>query len=196
MGALNDRGAALIDVIFTAGLIALVSSIAIPVLQASRQYDQARSASRFLAARLQHARTEALRRNATVAVRFDPDDSNRFGVYVDGDGDGVLETDITRGVDRQIAAEARFSDYAEGMAFRINQDVLEPETGAALAAGADPLRLGRSTLVSFSPLGSATSGTLYLAAATGPQMAVRILGATSRMRVLRYDRSTRQWLEE
>ena len=196
MRVLNDRGAALIDVIFTAGLIALVSSIAIPVLQASRPYDQARSAGRFLATRLQQARTEALRRNASVAVRFDPDDTDRFGVYVDGDGDGVLESDITRGVDRPLLAEARFSDYAEGIAFRINQDVLEPETGTALAAGADPLRIGRSTLVSFSALGSATSGTLYLAATTGPQMAVRIFGATSRVRLLRYDRTTRQWREE
>jgi Tfp pilus assembly protein FimT len=194
--ARNDRGAALIDVIFTAGLIALVSSIAIPVLHASRPYDQARSAGRFLAARLQQARTEALRRNASVAIRFDPDDTDRFSVYADGDGDGVLESDIARGVDRLICAEARFSDYADGIAFRLNQDVLEPETGIALAAGADPLRIGRSTFVSFSPLGSATSGTLYLAATAGPQMAVRIFGATSRVRLLRYERTTRQWREE
>lgn len=192
----HQRGAALIDVVFTAGLVAVLSGIAIPMLHASRQHDEARAAARFLAARFQQARVEALRRNTSVAVRFNPDDLDRFAVYVDGDRDGVLESDITRGVDRVIGAEARLSDYAGTIALRINQDVREPETGVALSAGADPLRIGASTLLSFSPLGSATSGTVYLAGPAGPQMAIRILGATSRMRVLRFDAGDRQWHEE
>lgn len=188
-----ERGAALIDVVFSAGLIAVLSGIAIPMLHGPRQHYETRAAARFLAARLQQARVEALRRNTAVAVRFDSGDLDRFGVYVDGDRDGVLESDISRGVDRLISAEARLSDFTGAVALRINQNVVEPETGVALGAGADPLRIGSSTLLSFSPLGSATSGTLYLAGPTGPQMAIRILGATSRMRVLRYDASTREW---
>ena len=196
MGAPHERGAALIDVVFSAGLIAVLSSIAIPLLHASRQHDAARSAARYLAARLQQTRVEALRRNVAVALRFDPVDVDRFGVYVDGDGDGVLESDITRGVDVRIGGEGRLSQYAGTIQLRINQEIAEPETGDALAAGSDPLRIGRSTLVSFSPLGSATSGTLYLADVAGPQMALRLFGATSRMRVLRFDPATRQWVEE
>jgi hypothetical protein len=196
MGVLHQRGAALIDLIFTAGMIAVLSGIAIPMLHASRQHDQARAAARFFAARLQQARVEALRRNTTVAVRFDPDDPDRFGIYVDGDRDGVLESDIGRDIDRVISSEVRLSDYTGNVALRINQPIVEPDTGVALAAGADPLRIGASSLLSFSPLGSATSGTLYLPAPTGPQMAIRILGATSRMRVLRFDAGVRQWREE
>jgi hypothetical protein len=196
MGAPHDRGAALIDVVFSAGLIAVLSSIAIPLLHTSRQHDAARSAARYLAARLQQTRAEALRRNVAVALRFDPGDVDRFGVYVDGDGDGVLESDITRGVDVRFGDEGRLSHYAGAIRFRINQEIAEPETGDALAAGSDPLRIGRSTLVSFSPLGSATSGTVYLADIAGPQMALRIFGATSRMRVLRFVPAARQWVEE
>jgi hypothetical protein len=166
------------------------------MLHASRQHNAARAAARFVAARLQQARVEALRRNSTVAVRFDPDDVDRFAVYVDGDRDGVLQSDIANGTDPSIAADARLSDYTGEVTLRINQDVVEPETGLAIARGSDPLRIGASTLVSFSPLGSATSGTLYLAAPAGPQMAIRILGATSRMRVLRYDAGDRQWREQ
>lgn len=196
MGAPKNRGAALIDVVFAAGLIAVLSGMAIPMLHASRQHDAARSAARYLAARLQQARVEALRRNVSVAVRFDPADLDRFGVYADGDGDGVQENDITRGVDALIAPEARLSDYTGPVVLRVSQDVVEPDTQAPLAAGSNPLRIGRSTLLSFSPLGSATGGTLYLAATAGPQMAVRIFGATSRMRVLRFDAAARQWREE
>jgi hypothetical protein len=53
--------------------------------------------------------------------------------------------------------------------------------------------VGRSSLISFSPLGTGTSGTLYLAADEGPQMALRIFGATGRMRVLRFEEPTGQW---
>lgn len=194
--ACSEKGATLIDVVFGAGLIAVLSSIAIPMLHASRQHDETRAGARFLAARLQQVRVEALRRNTSVAIRFDPEDLDRFGIYVDGDRDGVLEGDISRGIDQLIAPEARLSDFTGAVALRINQNVVEPDTGVALAPGADPLRIGSSALLSFSPLGSGTSGTLYLAGLAGPQMAIRILGSTSRMRVLKYDARNRQWREE
>ena len=108
----------------------------------------------------------------------------------------MLQSDIDHGIDQSIAPAARLTDYLGLITLRINRDVPEPETGAPLTAGSDPLRIGRSTLLSFSPLGTATSGTLYLAAPAGPQMAVRILGSTGRMRVLRFDTTTRQWRED
>jgi hypothetical protein len=188
----NQRGAALIDVVFTAALVAVLSGIAIPMWHATRQQGEARAGARYVAARLQQIRIEALKRNVAVAVRIDPTDLDRIGVYADGDGDGVLESDIDRGIDRLIEPESRLSDHTP-IALRIAQDVPEPDTGTLLTAGSDPLRIGRSALVSFSPLGSATGGTLYLAGTTGPQMAVRILGATGRIRVLRFDAASRQW---
>ena len=174
----------------------VLAGMAIPMVHATRQHDAARTAARLLAARLQQARLEAARRNVTVAVRFDPEDLDRFGLVADGDGDGVLESDVTRGVDYPIGSASRLSDYVRDMGLRVNQDVPEPDAGGTIAAGSDPLRIGRSTVLSFSPIGSATSGTIYLAGRTGPQMAIRILGATGRMRVLRFDAASRQWHED
>ena len=196
MGGPADRGAALIDVVFTVGLVAVLSGIAIPSMQSAREFRAARSGARYLAARLQHARMESLKRNVSVAMRFDPTDPNVFAVYADGDGDGVLQSDIDQGIDPLMTAEARLTDYLGPITLRINRDVPEPESGAPLAAGSDPLRFGRSSLLSFSPLGTSTSGTLYLAAPGGPQMAIRILGSTGRMRVLRFDTAARQWRED
>jgi type II secretory pathway pseudopilin PulG len=196
MGGCANRGAALVDVVFTVSLVAVLSGIAIPSMQSARDVRAARSAARYLAARLQQARTESLKRNVVVAVRFDPDDQDRFAVYRDGDGDGVLQSDIDHGIDALITPEARLTDYVGPITLRINHDVPEPETGAPLAAGGDPLRIGPSTLLSFSPLGSSTSGTLYVSAPTGPQMAIRIFGATGRVRVLRFDTAAGQWRED
>jgi type II secretory pathway pseudopilin PulG len=196
MGATGHRGAALIDIVCTTGLIGVLCAIALPTLNAARESNAAHSAAMFVAARLQQARIEALRRNATVAVRFAPEELNRFAVYVDTDGDGVLASDIDAGIDATIAPEARLSDFIGNVGLRINRNILEPETGASLAAGSDPLRIGRSSLLSFSPLGNATSGTLYLAGETGPQLAIRIFGATGRLRVLRFDEARRPWRED
>jgi hypothetical protein len=48
------------------------------------------------------------------------------------------------------------------------------------------LRIGRGNIVSFSPLGSSTTGTLYLSNDYGLVYAVVILGSTGRVRVARY----------
>jgi hypothetical protein len=195
MGAPHQRGAALVDVVFTLGLVAVLSGIAVPTWHATRQQGAARAGARYVATRLQHARIEALKRNVTVALRIDPADLDAFAMYADGDGDGVLETDIARGVDPPIEPARRLSDYTT-VALRIVRDVPEPEGGATLAAGSDPLRTGSSSLLSFNPLGGGTSGTLYLAASEGSQMAVRIFGATGRTRVLRFDVASARWSEE
>ena len=63
----------------------------------------------------------------------------------------------------------------------------------ALAPGDDPLKIGNTSLLAFSPMGSATGGTLYVAAHRGPQMAIRVFGATGRVRVLMFDAPTQQW---
>jgi hypothetical protein len=192
MGAPGQRGAALLDVVFTAGLVAVLSGIAIPTWHATREQRVARAGARFVAQRLQHVRIEALKRNVCVALRIDPDDFDRVGVFADGDGDGVVESDIARGIDVPIEPDARLSHYTD-VTLRLARTVPEPETGEVLSAGSDPVRIGRSALLTFSPLGTATSGTLYLAATSGPQMAVRILGATGRTRVLQFDPASRQW---
>jgi hypothetical protein len=55
------------------------------------------------------------------------------------------------------------------------------------------LRIGASQFVSFGPGGTGTSGTLYLSTREGRQLAVRLLGATGRIRVLAFQPATGHW---
>ena len=57
---------------------------------------------------------------------------------------------------------------------------LPPERG--LLSG-DPVRFGVSDILSFSPLGTATPGTFYLAGDAG-QAAVRVTGGSARVRLM------------
>ena len=65
--------------------------------------------------------------------------------------------------------------------------------GAAVSPSADGVRFGSARLVSFSPTGGATAGTLYLAHRTGAVVAVRVTGTTGRIRMWRFDRGAWQW---
>jgi hypothetical protein len=189
----HSRGAALLDVIFTCGLIAILASIAIPSLHASRDRDAALLAARHLGSQLNWLRVEAIRRNRAVALRFDPNEVGRVHPFVDGDGDGVREQDIVNGVDQALAPPRSVSDTFAHVAFRVALPVPEPDGQGIVAAGSDPVRIGNSNFVSFSPLGTASSGTIYLAGRAGTQVSVRIFGATGRIRVLRFDTLGGTW---
>ena len=94
----------------------------------------------------------------------------------------MLQRDIDTGLDPSIGGWAWLDQHARGVSLRINQPVPTSVEDRALRPGDDPLRIGRTSLVVYSPFGSSTSGTLYVAAAQGPQMAVRLYGATGRTR--------------
>lgn len=192
----STRGAALVDLVFSCSFVGVVAAIAIPTVHATRDRDATRVAAQYLATRIQVVRLEALKRNTTVSLRFDPIELGRVGVYVDGNGDGVLQRDIDAGTDYPLAPDIRLADHFSSVAFRIANDVPDPDGNQTLAAGSDPIRLGASNFLSFSPLGSATSGTVYLAGQAGTQVCVRVLGSTGRLRVLWFDAASRAWRQD
>ena len=192
----GSGGAALIDLICACALIAVLAAIAIPSVQASRDRNATRLAARHLANKLQLLRVEAVRRNRIVAMRFDADDLGRYGAYIDGDGDGVLQADIDVNIDPPLETISHLRHFFSTVALRVALALPLPEGGGMLAADSDPIRIGNTNLVSFSPLGSSTSGTLYVAGSDGSQMCVRLLGTTGRIRVLWFDRASAAWRQE
>jgi type II secretory pathway pseudopilin PulG len=196
-GALWDRrGAALIDLVFSCALIAVLAAIAIPSLQASRDRDATRMAARHLANTFQLLRVDAVRRNRSVAMRFDPGNLGRYATYMDGDGDGVLQGDIDQAIDPLLDPGAHLDDFFSTVSLRVALPLPTPDGAGTLPVEADPIRIGNTNLVSFSPLGSSTSGTIYLAGREGSQMCVRLLGSTGRVRVLWFDRASASWRPE
>jgi hypothetical protein len=191
-----DRGAALVDVICACAVVGTIVGISIPNALAIRERDEGRLAARHLAARLQMLRLEALKRNRAVALRLDPADLGRVSAYVDGDGDGVSQRDVDAGVDAPLPGVARLTEQFGGVDVAIAHDVPDPDGSGTLVAGSDPVRIGSSNFVTFSPLATATSGTVYLAGRRGPQVCVRILGSTGRVRVLWFDAGAQSWRDD
>jgi hypothetical protein len=54
--------------------------------------------------------------------------------------------------------------------------------------------LSGTNILSFSPNGTATSGSVYVVGRDRTQWVVRVLGVTARARVLRFDRTNSTWV--
>lgn len=170
---------------FVAGLVAVVCAIAVPQVLATIDRSRGYIAVRYLGARVALARTLAVSHGAAVALRFDQGPGGiTFSAYRDGNRNGVRSADIARKIDRLIDPPVLLAEQFPGV-----EIALAPGT-----PGDDPVQLGRTNILSFSPSGTATSGTIYVRGRDGTQWAVRVLGATGRTRVLRYVPRTGEWV--
>jgi type II secretion system GspH-like protein len=151
------------------------------------------AAAGYLAGRMAAARLEAVKRSACVAIRFvQQADGYWLQSFVDGNRNGVLTRDITNGIDPPLTANERLDYHFSGVEFGIQPNVIGIDPGPFNAS--DPIQIGSSTLLSFSPTGSSTSGTLFIRGLRGHQFAVRILGATGRTRIFEFNFERHLWL--
>lgn len=190
---MESKGYSLLEVLMAITVMVIVGGAAIPLAHSSVDRSRAIGAARYVAGRMAMARFEAVRRSAYVAIRFiEQEDAYWLQAYVDGNRNGVLTRDIARGIDLPITANERLDYHFSGVQFGIQPDVAGIDPGAFNAA--DPIQIGSSTLLSFSPNGSSTSGTVFLHGLRGNQFAVRVLGATGRTRILEFNFGSGLWL--
>jgi type II secretory pathway pseudopilin PulG len=190
-GARN--GYSLLELLFALGLIATLSGMAIPSLMTALDEQRTVGAVRYLAMRIQRARVEAISRGANTAIRFVPLGAGyAYRAYVDGDGDGVRSDDIADDVDRPLGPLERLSDNFAGVEFGVLPGLPPVEPGGALP-GSDPIRFGTSDVLSYSALGTSSSGSLYVLGSGRTQYVIRVFGDTGRTRILRFEVSSRQW---
>lgn len=184
-------GYTLLELLLVVSLAATLATISVPLASSTVDQLRAASAARYVAGRLARTRLDAIRRSTTVALEFtQAGDDFRITTVVDGNGNGVRTTDITRGVDTRFGRGERLDEQFAGTAFGLLPGVPDMDGNPASTSG---VRIGATPFLSLSPDGTATSGTLYVRSRRG-QYAVRVLGATGRVRVFRYDARARRWI--
>jgi hypothetical protein len=167
------------------GLVAVITAAAVPQALASLDHDRAVVAARYVASRMRLARMQAVSRSATVALRFDEGaQTTALASFIDGNHDGVRTQEIHAGVDRLLdAAVPLGSLFPGGLG-----------SHAAVDRGDAVGRPDVRTLVSFTPAGTASSRSVYVTGRDGSRYAVRVLGATGRTLLERYEPSRGRWL--
>lgn len=186
-------GYSILELLFVVALAVTLTAVAIPQVLAGVDGARARGAARYLATRFYDARSEAAARSTSVGLRFEPDGTGfRFTTYIDGNGNGIRTADIQRRIDPAMKGPERLRDQFAGVDFGVLPGLPAIDSSSD-PPGSDPIRIGTSRIVSFSPIGSCTSGTVYLLGRNAQQYAVRLLGETGRIRVLRFDAGTGKW---
>jgi len=189
----NNRGYSLIEVLVVLTVIVTTAAAAVPLALNGLDRSRAAGAASYVANRLMLARLDAVKRSKFVAVQFVlRPDGYWIGTYADGNGNGVLSRDISRGVDVAVGPEQRLDQQFPGVTFGICAGVPPVATGDALNP-ADPIQIGSSSLMSFNPNGSSTAGTLYIRGSCPNQFAVRVLGVTARTRIFHFDAADGRW---
>lgn len=95
----------------------------------------------------------------------------------DGDGDGLRRSDLRSGADVFLEDPQYLERRFPGLSPGLPRGVPTVSGGSHGVAG---VAFGRSMLLSLSPEGGATSGTLYLRNRHGDAVAVRVYGPTGR----------------
>jgi len=180
----RERGFSLFELLVVIFIVGVMAAVSLPHLRAYAVEAHLLGAGRVFAGEFRKARSIAIRSNVYTAIRFETQNGIDFySTYQDGNRNGVRASDIASGVDRRIAGPIRLDAGAADVRVGINPNVPAPPPEHGILDPTDPIRFGSSNMLSFSPLGTATPGTFYLAGET-LQAGVRVTAGSSRVRLM------------
>jgi type II secretory pathway pseudopilin PulG len=190
---MRTAGFTLLELVFVVGLVTTVSAAVVPSVSTAIDHYRTLGAVRYVASRLQRTRMDAVTRGFNSAMRFTvTGTAYTFSVYVDGNGDGVRSADIDRGIDRLMLGPEQLSEQFAGVEFGALPGIPAVD-GSSSPPGSDPIRIGSARMASFTPVGTSTSGSLYILGPHHAQFVVRIYGETGKTRILEFNTRTRVW---
>lgn len=194
----SRNGFTLPELVVVLALSGLLLAAAAPALASLRSGARCAAGARVLAASFQDLRFRSVAQRRFHALAFARDARGWYWhVARDGNGNGVRSAEIRRGTDPVVSGPHRLDDRVERVRPGFPQGgpfPAVPPSRGWLDRLDDPVRFGRSDLVSFSPLGRSSSGTVYLTDGAGALWAVVLYGPSTRVRVWRYDREGARWV--
>jgi len=191
------RGTSLPELLVVLLILGLVSSLSLPALRDLLAEEGLATAAREVSAVLTAARERAVFQGADVGVKWISSGGDLvLSVYQDGNGNGVTTADIRKGIDRLVAGPYWLRGKYPGISFSFvpGFDGLDPG-GAPIGDLADPLRFGRSDICSFSPLGKASPGSVYLSNRQRRQAAVRVTPLNAKIQIFTWHGKKLKWIK-
>jgi len=188
----SRQGFTVIELLFAIALGIVLTALALPTGADALDDMRARGAARYVSGRIAAARLGAINRSKATGLRFLPSSPDyEFSTYIDGNGNGLRTADILARVDTSLVPARQLGSDFRGVHFGLTIGI--PDVDGVRNSAADGVRIGTARILTVSPDGTATSGTLYVQGARA-QYAVRVLGATGRTRVLKYEPGSRSWV--
>lgn len=194
----KSSGYTLVDILMVLAILGFAALVIYPPFVRTTSALRLKMAAQQMAGALRLARAYAIRHNANVAVKFrtDGDGTVTYALYRDGDGDGVRNRDLESGTDPEVWAPRQLHYFNGHVRVGIppGRPPRHPGNPARrLTQTDDPIKFNRSDLASFSPLGTATPGSIYLTDGYRHLMAVRTYHVSGKVTILTYDEASETW---
>ena len=191
----KEHGYSLADMLVVLAIIGMSVGVALPSFNSLRRRSAVRTAAAEIRAMFQEARMRAISSGNNSGFRFTKFGSEwRYAEYIDGDKDGLRNDDIATGIDRPLFPPRPVLMLDRGAATIgvLTKTIPDPD-GDKLTPTSSPIQFGRSQICSFSAMGECTPGTIYLIDGLGGIYAIRVYGATAKIRTLRWNDAKRKW---
>ena len=189
----RNSGFTLIELLLAVAIIGTLTVMAIPQGFRAAGDLRTREAAQYMARRLASARFQAIKRSTAHGFRFEPvGEDYRLTLVADGNRNGLRTAELLSGIDRTLGDPELLGGHFGGVGLGLWDGV--PDADGLPAGGTDGVRFGVSKLVALNADGSCSSGTLYIRGPARSQYAVRLLGATGRIRLLKFDAARGLWI--
>jgi competence protein ComEA len=191
------NGYQLVELVVALAMLAMTALLVVPPVLSMSAAVRVDLAAHELAAALYEARALARTRSTYVGLKLRTQGGHvTFACYADGNNNGVRTAEIDRGVDRRLTPVRLFAYFGPHVSLgfppgRAPRDPDEPRR--RLDRLDDPIRFNGSDIASFGPLGTSTPGSFYVTDGRRQLVAVRVLGMTGRVRILRWDPDADAW---
>ncbi len=189
----RNSGFTLIELLLAVAVVGTLAVMAIPQGVRAVGDLRTREAAQYMARRLASARFQAIKRSTAHGFRFEPvGEDYRLTLVADGNRNGLRTAELLSGIDRMLGDPELLGGHFGGVSLGLWDGV--PDADGLPAGGTDGVRFGVSKLVALNADGSCSSGTLYIRGPARSQYAVRLLGATGRIRLLKFDAARGLWV--
>jgi type II secretory pathway pseudopilin PulG len=185
-------GYSLLEVVAVLLLLGLLSLVGIGSYSRLAAQSSTRALSQVVRCLMTESATRAVSGRTYVGIVFEKGERGAVAQLVeDGDWDGVTHEDLLRGEDRALGSRVYLS---EGQAYLGLPGAVRTDPAGSRIPDDDPVRFGRGDILSFSPTGTSTPGSLYLRDVAGKEAwAFRVAGLDGRVRCYRWWRG--KWSE-
>jgi type II secretory pathway pseudopilin PulG len=193
----TPRGFTLLEALVFLVLTGLILAALGPALAQARGSAVTVAGARYLAITLTALRWKSVAEGRAHGLYFSEDERGWSWIEVrDSNGNGLRAAEIRGGIDERLGRSRRLEEVASGVFLGFPDGGPFPEIPPKrgwIDDLDDPIRIGNTQVLSFSPLGTSSSGTLYVTDRKTRLFAVVLYGRTAKLRVWRYAGPGRAW---
>jgi prepilin-type N-terminal cleavage/methylation domain-containing protein len=185
----SGRGYSLFELITVLAIIAIFSLVTLPRFLEVRKRAAIETAAGDVRAVFAFGRSQAIARGRNVGIKFLRfGDQWQYAFYEDGNANGIRNAEIVNGTDPLLRPyQTVLRGTGTGRIGLPKGPVPDPTGSGLIAASASPIRFNSSTICSFSPVGSATSGSVFLTDGSDTAGVVIVSGPTARVRLMMFN---------